>query len=202
MATYNTRGTKHRSFDRNYDVKFNRGFFWSGLFDIIAGLMILNIKTVSFSRHIYDYLAAEDTIGNRAFKFEDLKYYCNHLMDMLPIEIEAEHAVFPNGQEAFIIRKLLLRGDSGFDGEDICLVLDFTNPVYPKLKTAYLNKSDDHHHIGLDVSDMNVCTKGLFGFETSYGEAKVFSAKERDGSLVATREFVDSYIDALTSCGI
>lgn len=188
MSNYYTRGTSHGS-SKTYDVRFNRQFCWTMLFDVIAAFMLEEVKDVRISTHVLDRING-DLDGNRDFSVDELKSLLNSLPTCSLAEIEAQGIRFQNGKEAFIVKKLLLRSPERGDGENVCVVLDFTNPVYPRVKTAYLNKGNDNHDVGLNIRELEFCTNCLFGFENRFGEAEVFSTREKDGKSYYRNEFI------------
>lgn len=188
MSNYCTRGTKCGSSTKSYDVRFNKGFKWSLLFDFIAMKMVKNIARAFFTGHVFDRIDF-DECGNREFLIEELQELISSPLNLTLVEMEAIGISLPDGEIAFVMKKLLLRGPEREDGESICIVLDFNNPIYPRVKTAYLNKAYDNHDTGLDIHCLDTCINHIFGFENRWGETELFSEAITDeGKHIVRKE--------------
>lgn len=162
MAEYNTRGEKHNQFGKDYDFKYNKAVAWNPIFDtMVKDRLRFNSEFRGFTddSHALGY----DKAGNREFDKSEITLRNLQLGEV--VEIETELVGYDDGIE--MLRKAVIRLPKRKDGEQIVVVADFSERGSTKIKTAWLNKADDNHQIGLDTRNIDTNIGGKFGVKVN-----------------------------------
>lgn len=160
MANYNTRGTKHESYRKEFDTMFNKGYVWSDLFDRIVRDSLVKTTDIYLSSHTKQQIE-NNVFGNRIIKDKEINL--KNLMDGEVVEIEFRYEDY-NGEDFNCLKKAVIRLPRRIDGEQVVAVCEFNYSGSVFVRTAWLNKANDNHDIGLDISDFDWNLNQKFGY--------------------------------------
>lgn len=156
MAHYDTRGQKHDNRRMNYDSKFNKGYAWHTLFDIIVAKLLSFSDRVEFNTTHFQQL---ENLSNRDYELSEITPEALRAGEV--VEIEAEWNTYRD-IDFRAIRKAVIRLQPR-NGQQVVVVVDFSrNNLF--IKTAYLNYVTDNHQSGLDTTFMDYDYIGYFGY--------------------------------------
>ena len=188
MATYNTRGQKHRGRRKDFDFLYNKGFVWAPLLDELYRQIVEKSASIRFSNHVRNYACD----GNREYSIS-AEITKPALLAGEVVEVETELNDYC-GNDFQTIRKAVVRLPAREDGEQVVVVVEFNYRADMFVKTAWLNKASDNHQTGLDTTDFDNCVSDLFGFffgrwqSVVYDNTNIASPKKLLSDVAMTME--------------
>lgn len=160
MSTYNTKGTGHRSYRKEFDTMYNRGYVWHSVLDNLVNDYLSKSWNLRLSRHVQEMID-NNTYGNREINKNDIT-----LENMLKGEVVEAEFQFEDyeGEDFNCLNKVVIRLPEREDGEQIVVVCATNYNGIPSIKTAWLNKKADSHKT-LDTRDFDWRLEGeRFGY--------------------------------------
>ena len=160
MLDYNTRGTKHSSSRKEFDAMYNKGCAWTELFDVMVKDSLSKTKKVTLSQHAKSQIQ-NNREGNRVMTVDEISR--TTLMSGEVVEVEFQTEIYES-QDFNCLKKAVIRLPERTDGEQVVAVCQFDYDGTVFVRTAWLNKANDNHTVGLDTSEFDSDLNHMFGY--------------------------------------